>query len=172
MSAFFRVDVECEATNSGLFSDLNPATDSLDTLTRTGRYIADSVHPKGVRVCAGANKATGTVTFSSFAFGDTVTINGQALTGVTTPSGVTEFAIGSNTVTATNLADLVDESALAALSGIVSAESEAAVVTLTADVPGLIGNAITLAISAHGSVSGSRLSGGTDGLKADINAGL
>ena len=171
--ALLRVVINDQATISGQRSDLNLEADSLDSLVRLGRYIGNTVQSKNVEVGAGETRATGTVTFSSFVQPNTVTVNGQALTGVATPSGVAEFAIGgSDTLTALNFAALVDDGGIAVFFGIVSADSSSTVATLTADVPGVIGNAITLAISANGSVSGSRLSGGNDGQRINIQHGL
>lgn len=121
----------------------------------------------------GAVQATGTITFSSLVAADVVTINGVIFTARAAPSGTNEFALGaSDTTAAANLAAKINASALAGIVGLVTATSAAAVVTITSVVPGVIGNANTIAISAHGSVSGSgRLTGGTDGTAFSLTLG-
>lgn len=115
-----------------------------------------------VIVGGGAARSTGTVTLASFVANDTVTINGVVMTGKASPSGEAEFACGvSDTADAAALAAKIN--AHSTLSLIVSATSALGVVTLTALKPGLLGNCITLAISAHGSVSAARMASGTDG---------
>lgn len=115
-----------------------------------------------VKIGTGAVRATGTVTFSSIVATNTVTINGVVFTGSDTPSGEAQFETGvSDTSSATSLAAKITAHSTVGL--IVSATSAAEVVTITAIQPGLLGNAVTLAISANGSVSAARMAGGTDG---------
>ena len=128
-------------------------------------YVKNCVagaHPVVVQTKINAAKASGTVTLASFVADDTVTINGLIFVGKASPSGALEFACG--------VSDTADAAALAAkinahttLDGMVVATSALGVVTLTALVPGELGNAVTLAISAHGSVSAARMAGGTNG---------
>jgi phage tail sheath gpL-like len=68
---------------------------------------------------------------------------------------------GSDAVTADNLAAALN--ANTTLDGMIVATSGSGVVTLTALLPGELGNAVTLAISANGSVSAARMAGGTNG---------
>lgn len=118
-------------------------------------------------------QATGTVTFSSFVADDTVTVNGVVLTGKASPSTTSQFAIGSSdTECATNFAAFINASALAHITGVLTATSALTVVTLTAVQPGLAGNQNTLAISAHGTVSAARMASGTDGTQAAVNYGV
>ncbi len=101
-------------------------------------------------------QASGTITLSSFVEDDTVTINGTLLTGKNTPSGAAQFAIlGTDTLTAAALAACIN--ANTTLNKQVVATSALAVVTVSALVPGAFGNLGTIAISAHGSVSGGGL---------------
>lgn len=75
---------------------------------------------------------------------------------------VTVTAAGGDTATATALAAAINADASAKT--VVTAAAAAAVVTLTALVPGTIGNGLTLATSGAGtgqSVGGARLAGGT-----------
>lgn len=123
--------------------------------------------------------AAQTVTFSSLANNDTVTINGVVYTAKTSgATGVQQFNLGaSDTTAAANLAALINSTnaagtAPAKILGIVSATSAAAVVTLTAIEPGAIGNLYTLAISAHGSVGGAVFASGADGVITPLAKGI
>lgn len=119
---------------------------------------------RSARVTIGVNavRATGTVTLASHAATNTVTINGVVLTAIASGATGPQYNIGgSDTLTAVNLAAAIN--AQAALQPLVSATSSGAVVTLTATMPCALGNAVTLAISANGSVSAARLAGGTNG---------
>lgn len=134
--------------------------------------MLDGAQVAYAKVSTGLVQATGTVTFSSFVADDTVTINGVTFTGKASPSGTNQWAIGaSDNACATNFAAKINASSLAGISGVVTASASSNVVTLTAVQPGLTGNAVTLAISAHGSVSAARMSGGTDGTQAAVNYG-
>lgn len=129
-------------------------------------------------VISGGTQAVNAVTFSSFADADTVTINGVVLTGKTTPTTNSHFAIGAtDTLTAINLVRLINGLASvgappAKVWGVVSATSSGAVVTLTALDSGDIGNIYTLAISAHGSVTGATFASGADGTIISLAKGL
>lgn len=110
-------------------------------------------------------KATGTVTCASIADSDTVTINGVAFTAQDASPGANEFLqTGDDTADAAALAAAINASASAGISGIVTATSSGAVVTVSAAVPGKIGNAITLASSngTRAAVSAARLAGGSE----------
>lgn len=119
------------------------------------------------------DKASGTCTVASIQADDTITINGVTLTGKSSPSGESQFdSDGSDTVVATAIAACIN--ANSSLTGIVTATSSAAVVTVSAYCKGLIGNAITLA-SSNGSrlaVSASRLAGGTGMGETSVNYNL
>lgn len=100
--------------------------------------------------------ATGTITLSSFVATDTVTIAGVVLTCVASGATGAQFNVGgTDTLTAVALAAKIN--AYTPTNQIVSATSALGVVTLTCLVPGTIGNLVTTAISAHGSVSGGGL---------------
>lgn len=106
-------------------------------------------------------RASGTATVASLLADDTITINGITLTGKSSPAGESQFdSDGSGTVVAAAIASCIN--AHSSLVGIVTASSSGAVVTISAYVYGLIGNAVTLA-SSNGirlAVSAARLAGG------------
>lgn len=123
--------------------------------------LALGVWNSRIIVTTGQVAATGTVTLSSMVANDTVTINGTVLTAATTPSTTVQFKVGAtDTATAANLATVINANLV--LDGQVFATSAGAVVTLTCVHFGLLGNLCTLAISAHGSVSGAVMTGGSD----------
>lgn len=116
--------------------------------------------------------AKGAVTLSSFAAADTVTVNGVVFTGIASGATGNQFNIGaSDTLTAVNLAAVFNASASAKTKNVAAATSAAAVVTFTSLVPGEIGNLMTLAISAHGSVS-TAVAGGTQDAWGTSRKGL
>lgn len=126
------------------------------------KMIASGMRPATVQTKVNAAKASGTITLSSHVATDTVTINGTTLTAIASGANSSQYNIGADdTATAVNLASTIN--AHTTLSTMVYATSALGVVTLTALIPGAIGNAVTLAISAHGSVSAARMAGGANG---------
>jgi hypothetical protein len=122
---------------------------------------------------AGGVLASGTITLSSSAAADTVTINGTVFTETSGAPTGNQFQHGAtDTITAANLAAAINGSATAIVANNVSASSAGAVVTITSKESGTVGNLMTLAISAHGSVSGANLTGGTDGTVTALAKGL
>ena len=118
--------------------------------------------------------ADGTITCASALAGDTVTVNGLLYTGV---SGVkadnTEFSIDTgDTETATDLAASITADTRSGTTGDQTATSSLGVVTVTTDVLGAAGNAITL-VSSNGTrlaVTGSGfLTGGVTADTITIN---
>ncbi len=102
--------------------------------------------------------ASGTVTVASQVQNDTVTIMGLVFTCRTAPSTNVQYAVGADdTACAVSLAAKIN--AHPSLLNVVTATSALGVVTLTSVQRGLIGNGITIAISAHGSVSGGGVLG-------------
>lgn len=92
-------------------------------------------------------KASATVTCASVQAADEVVVGGVTFTAVNdaTP-GTDEFDMsGTNSACATSLAAAIN--ANTTLDGAVTASAANAVVTITADVPGVIGNAVTLTTS-------------------------
>jgi len=144
-------------------------------LTTLAQYFQDM--SSGITACSilaqqTAVAATGTVTFSSIAAADTVTIGGTVFTGSDTPSGTSQFLTGStDTASAASLAVAIN--ANTTTNKYLSATSALGVVTITCLIPGVIGNSISLAISAHGSVSGSgRMTSGSNDTNVTISHGI
>jgi hypothetical protein len=129
----------------------------------------------GITIAAkmGAVQATATVTLTSHVATDTVTVCGIVFTCVASGATGNQYNVGgTDTLTAVNLAAAINASVTAGIAGVVTATSALTVVTLTATAPGRSGNGYTLAISAHGSVSGSgRFTSGSDGTGYTLQRG-
>lgn len=109
--------------------------------------------------------ASGTITCASVADSDTVTIAGTVLTAKTSPVGSAQWARGgTNTVDAAALTACIN--AHATVSQYVTASSALGVVTITANVRGVIGNLISLASSDNTTLakSGTALASGAGGV--------
>lgn len=132
------------------------------------------VFSSNLKVVPNLVAASGTVTFSALANNDTVTVNARIYTAKTSgATGLQQFNLGaSDTAAATNFAAILNADTSTQIKGAVTAASALGVTTITAVVPGNIGNACTLAISAHGSVSGANLTSGTEGTTATYVHGL
>jgi len=153
-----------------LLSRQSPVT-LLNAISDYFRRMAGGITASKAYVSTTVVQASGTITLSAFVANDTVTVNGTVLTGKASPSGAVQFLIGaSDTATAANLAACIN--ANTTLNKQVVATSAAAIVTITALVPGAFGNLGTLAISAHGSVSGANLTGGSQDVPTLISHGI
>lgn len=111
-----------------------------------------------------AVSASQTATFSAAATAaDTVTVNGVALTAVsnvTTPTN-NQWRVGTDAPTAAaNLAAAINASTTDALSGVVHATASGAIVTVTCNIPGVIGNVLTIAKSSTAITLGAALLAG------------
>lgn len=131
--------------------------------------FVSGVRPVKIILGLNAVQASGTVTLSSHVATNTVTINGTVFTAVASGATGNQYNVGADSVTAANLAAAINASVTANISGLVTAAAVSNVVTITAVTPGLLGNLITLAISANGSVSGANATGGTQGSVTSTN---
>lgn len=104
--------------------------------------------PATVTVRNGVVKASASITFASCANNDTITIGGIVITAKTAGPTGDQFLCGvSDTADAAAAAALINSTTTAGLSGVITASSVGAVLTLTASVAGKIGNAVTVATS-------------------------
>jgi phage tail sheath gpL-like len=121
-------------------------------------------HPAVIQTQINAVKASGTLTGDTVIVTDAIAINGTSFACVASGASGNQFNIGSDdTETMANLAAAINASS--DMTGIATATSDATVCTVSAAVPGAIGNAITLT-SADATIvaSGSgKLTGGTNG---------
>lgn len=130
--------------------------ENLLAIARQLRAVASGHKPViyTIDVRDGAVAATGTVTLSGGSGTITATINGVAI-AITWAT--------SDTNSASLLAAAINASTNALVQNIVTATSVAGVVTISAVVPGVVGNCVTLAASGTGATaSGARLTGGTE----------
>ena len=123
--------------------------------TWINRFLAGGrVTPVVLDVRSVATAASGTLTLATAS--GTV---GGIINGVT----ITVTASGGDTATATAIAAAINASANALVAGIVDASAVGAVVTVTSEIPGKSGNAITLAATGTNvTASGARLTGGAE----------
>jgi len=134
-----------------------------------------------VRILGADTFASGTVTCNTapLAAGDTLTINGNVLTGIagTRNSGSNNFSVLGSTTTAiaAEIAAAINDTANS-FSGDVSASVASNIITLQAVTAGSGGNAITLADSTTPSggfsLSGATLSGGSSDGSVVVSQGL
>ena len=130
--------------------------ENLLAIARQLRAVASGHKPViyNIDVRDAAVLATGTVTLSGGSGTITATINGVAI-AITWAT--------SDTNSASLLAAAINASTNALVQNIVTATSAAGVVTISAVVPGVVGNCVTLAASGTGATaSGARLTGGTE----------
>jgi phage tail sheath gpL-like len=149
--------------------------DSVITLQRLASMFeafANGSYLSNTDISTNSVNATGTITFSSLANNDTITINGTTFTAKTSgAAGAVQFNLGaSDTAAAANAVTVIN--ANESVNETVFAQSTGAVITLFCRVPGVIGNLCTIAISAHGSVSGANLASGADGTDSNVSHGL
>jgi hypothetical protein len=106
-------------------------------------------------------RASGTLTVASINANDTCVINGTTLTAKASPSGTSEFlSAGTDTVVAAAVAACIN--ANTSFTGLVTATSSGAIVTVSAVQSGVMGNMCTLVGTAtRFAASVSRLAGGT-----------
>jgi len=119
--------------------------------------------------------ATGTVTVAAFPVpaGQTLTIGGVTLTSVAgaRTSGNNDFngSLGTTDAIASDITDAINDFNNS-LNGTVTATVVGSVITITSDVGGALGNAVTLTTStATLTLSGATLAGGVDGDTVTIN---
>ncbi len=127
------------------------------------KKITSGMQPGAVQSKTNLAYATGLITLSNLVATDTITVNGIVYTCVASgATGAFQFNVGaSDTAAAANFAIALN--ADTSNNTMCSATSSAAVITIQAYLPGAIGNAITTAISAHGTAANARCINGTNG---------
>ena len=111
----------------------------------------------------GETAATATLTFTDVPTAtETFTINGESFEAVASGATGDQFNIGGDAATtAANVATAVNASASAGVAD-VTASSAAGVVTFTSDIPGTVGNSMTLAESLSNATAVSFAGGASD----------
>lgn len=129
--------------------------------------IAGGVERAYLRVATGGAaqaRASGTFTLASVIATDVVVVAGTTFTFTSSPSLSTDVEVDGADDTADALALATAINAHATVSQYVTASADAAVVTITANQPGVIGNLIDIS-SPDSTIteSGAKLTGGTGG---------
>lgn len=133
---------------------------------------------RNVQVATGAQKARGTITFSTnFTAGDQVTLNGVAFTAMAADAAGAEFDIGGTlSLSLDALVTAANAVATAAVALSTYAKSGTTILTITRDVAGEAGNDVTLGdadnVDEVGVASGLVLEGGGDNDTFDIANGV
>lgn len=150
MSSLVRIVLTSNGTAADFKSQCNLAPGGLDANQSFENYIGGlsggNVPGASLAFQVGATKAYATFTFSSTGptNGQTCTICGVTFTAVTSDATGDQFNINATPATvAANLASAIN--AAASMAGIVTASSSGAVTTLTAVVPGKMGNGLVCA---------------------------
>lgn len=126
------------------------------------KMITSGIRPGVVQTKSAAVKASGTFTCATLVANDTLTINGIVFTAVGTAATALQFTIGGTpTISAANAVAKINSDTT--LDGMIIATSATSVITITALIPGEIGNALTIANSANATASAARLASGTNG---------
>jgi len=174
--SFQRIVLESPLSAVGFKSVCNLAPGPYEGLQALQNYlggVSGGQEAAKLTVLVGAVKAAGTVTFTSTGptNGQTCTLAGvtfTAQTGAATPGDAT-FQINATPATvAANLAAQIN--AYAAFAGVLSATSLLGVVTITASVPGLVGNFMAALANVNlSNTSFASWSGGLDGTETIID---
>lgn len=150
---------------------------SADAIRNIAKFLEDQVGGRGINVVMWdtAVAASGTGEFTGAATADqTMKIAGVTFTAKASPNEDAEQYLVSADVSleAASLARAINNST--SLNGVVSATSNAGVVTITSDVPGLIGNGIsTIDVdTSNFTFAADNLSGGTQADYSTLSSGL
>jgi phage tail sheath gpL-like len=139
--------------------------------------LSGGVRLATIKVGAIAVKATGTITFSAAgAANDTILVNGVTFTARASGATGNQWNVGASaTASAAALAAAINASSTALVQNYVVASAASGVVTITAYDPGKTGNCITIAEGVDSTsamtVSGARLTGGSNGTEASYSYG-
>lgn len=166
-----RLVINTSLTSAGFKSWCDLAPGQLPALNNFADYVGAVLGGNQSALFSfnvGAVQATGLVTFTGAPSADeTVTICNVVFTAKASGATGNQFNIGGSiTATALNLATAINASS--SLSGIVTASPNVGVVTLTAVVPGTMGNGLGLSETLSNATV-TAFSGGTDGTAYSID---
>jgi len=176
MSSLHLIELKSDRS-AATVQDMLLRADARTSAQGLNNYISGALgglYPSFLRFFAGAAQASGTLTLDTVIATNTALINGVTFTAVASGATGNQFNVGgSDTITAANLAAAINGSASALVNGHVLASAVGPVVTVTAKLAGVTGNAITIAGGgATVAASGARLTGGSNGTVKDIELGL
>lgn len=171
-----RLVIDSNGTADDFKSQCNLAMGGLPAANNFVDYVAGLTG--GCRMGAdlafkvGAVQAAGTLTVATggSANNETCTILNVTVTGKTASTANNEFTISATAATqATNMAAAINASTT--LAGKVTATAALGVVTITAVVPGLLGNGLQLSAGTLANVTAGAFASGTDGTAYNISLG-
>ena len=173
MSSYQRIVITSDLTANGFKSVCDLAPGQLPALNNLvdylggvsgGNYMAD------LACKVGAVKATGTLTVATggSTAGQACTICNVTLTGRASNPSTDEFVVSATAATqAANMAAAINASA--SFTGKVVASAALGVVTLTAVVPGVLGNGFQLSAGNLANVTASAFANGSDGTAYNLS---
>lgn len=166
--SLMRIVLDSPLSADGLKSvcDLSPG--QLPALNNLEKYlggVSGGNYMANLIVLQGAVKATGSITSTgTSANNETMTICGQTLTAKTSGAVAADGEFNISATVGTQAASIaLAINSMPELVGICSAEALAGVVTVSAAVPGLIGNGLVMVDVNLGNVTVAGFSGGSDG---------
>lgn len=174
MSSIVRLVIDSEASADSFKSDCNLAPGGLDAANNFASYISGliggAIPGASLSFEVGAARATASITSTGTATAaQTMTLCNVTLTAIApgTPAE-NEFVVSATVGTqAANIAACINASS--DLAGIVTAEANAGVVTVTSVVPGLVGNGLEIVDVDLGNVTVAAFAGGVDGTAYSID---
>lgn len=159
------IDIQQRLLTSA-FSKINQVNSLQNELNRIAGAVSNATVATVIDD-GNAVSATGTITLSGInTANDTILINGSTLTAVASGATGTQFNVGTTAATqAANIASAINAATNALINAQVTASALGAVVTITSAIPGVAGNAVTIAKGTDAgsvmTVSGARLTGGS-----------
>ncbi len=174
MSSFNLIQIESDQSADSFKSNCNLSMLGLDALSNLSAYvagIAGGQYPAQVTAKVGAVKASGTiVSTGSAANNETATILGETVTAKTSGAVLAdgEFNISATPATqAASIAAMIN--AMPEFVGIITAAvTSGGTVTVTASVPGVIGNGLKMADVNLANVAITSFANGSDGTSYSI----
>lgn len=176
MTIYTRLVIDSPLTADGFKSQCDLSPGEIPALQDFENYVSGLISGNQMATLAfkvAAVKASGTITQTSTgaANDQTLTIAGITFTAKTSGASGNEWNRNNTVATsATNLAAAINASA--DLTGIVTATSALGVVTVTAVVPGLIGNGLVMANVDCSNTTVVSFASGTDGTAYTISRGV
>jgi len=177
MSSLTRIVFESRASTAEIAAFIKPnafaAKQSIARLANYIRGIAGGVRNGTLTINTGTVKATASITITGdIVAAETFTLCGRTFTARASGATTNEFNIVTSDVTSTaaNVAAAILASNDANVTGSVTATSALGVVTITALVPGTIGNGLRLSESLTNATRVD-FAGGSDGTQTALVAG-
>lgn len=173
MSSLQRIILQSTQDANGFKSVCDLAPGQLPALNNLIDYlggVSGGNYSAKLNILVGAVQALATFTFSSTGptNGQTCTVGNTTFTAVTSGATANQFNISATpSVVAANFAAAINASTQHV--GVTTAAAVGAVVTLTSVVPGLVGNALQLAVGTLSNTAVVAFAGGTSGTPSVLN---